>query len=117
MEGLCDEEWDAVALSRPPTDVVNAKMACDQDPECEGFTHDPKKLVYWKLKNIDPKGFRKGQHYNVYVKLSVDKARKEMDAELVAQQRAFFCKEYASPAHGGRTKRTRHGPSTRLASS
>lgn len=96
MEGNSAEEWDAAAFSRPPTDVAYAKMACDQDPQCHGFTHDPVKNCYWKLVDINPKEFRTGR-FNVYVKASVAEQQEEELSYQAAKQRAFMAKNL--PAH------------------
>jgi len=70
IEGAVAEEWDAAAMRRPPTTLAQAKTLCDQERECHAFTYDPDNLRYWKLKDIEPRKFRKahGHEYHVYVK-------------------------------------------------
>lgn len=106
VEGECAEEWDAVAFSRPPTDLVHAKLACDQDPECHAFVFDPAKLVYWKLRDIEPKEFRKGSKYHVYVKAFIAKEITAQVTQEKAAQLAFMYKNLPTAAAKARAAAT-----------
>lgn len=70
IEGRTKEEWDSVAQLRGAHTLAEAKEACDGDNYCDGFTYDPENQVFWKLIEIDPRGFKRarGHEYHVYVK-------------------------------------------------
>ena len=42
-------------------------MQCDEDPECHGFTYDPDNQLYWKVKDLDPRKFRRAHNHELHV--------------------------------------------------